>query len=103
MSTGLLPSPCRLSCAAPPASQELLVFNNAACIHHFRNGGPKGIPQGEDPPVALSIRMKYAYSCDPRCAWHLCSDLRMWWRFTIFFASQAVLNEKGEDRDAKYL
>lgn len=58
--------------------QSLLVFNNASCIHQFRN---VRAPDGRW-PEALSLRLKYCASAEPRIWTHLMSNLPMAKRFT---------------------
>jgi len=78
--------------------QSILVFNNASCIHQFRNR------QAADGtwPQALSVRVKYIASASPRLWKHMTTDWRMMWRFSSVYVSQALFHT-AEDREAKYL
>jgi len=79
--------------------QSILVFNNASCIHQFRN------VQNADGtwPQALSLRVKHVAACEPRVWSHLMTDVKMSWRFTGVFLDKILLKRASEDRDAKYL
>jgi len=78
--------------------QSLLVFNNASCIHQFRNVQDASGHW----PEALSIRVKHCASAEVRIWQHLVGDLAMCKRFSGVGVSQ-VLRAPPEDRDPKYL
>jgi hypothetical protein len=67
--------------------QSILVFNNASCIHQFRN------VQNADGtwPQALSLRVKHVAACEPRVWSHLMTDVKMSWRFTGVFLDKILL------------
>jgi hypothetical protein len=82
--------------------QEMLVFANSLLVHQFRNGGYHGIPEGEAPPTALSIRMRDGRVFDSRVAKALVVGVKSSWRFTQFFTNW-VFGARIEDREAAYL
>ena len=78
-------------------AQSVLVFSNAACLHHFRNCEV----EGGIAPEALSTRLKYDAGMDRRAFWHELADPALWWRSSLTVSAFLFLGTARENRPAK--
>ena len=73
--------------------ESLLVFNNSACLHHFKNLGTDDVI-----PEALSTRVKYAACADLRVMFTMATNYTTWWRYANVFLELYALDNRSEER-----